>query len=275
MAKGDLPTAERRFSESLKLDPAVGTLLNLAACEEKQGKLASALAHFTNAKAQLPADDFRVGFTTERITSLSARVAKIIIKLTAASMADARITKDGAVLAQTQIDSPLVVDPGAPHVFVYEAPGLEPNRVEVTLKEGETQTIELGPRRAKPAPRPDETIVPPPAAAASEMSPRRTWAWVTGGAALAGIATGTITGIMTISAANTYKDNCDPSGECEPAGLDAAERGRTLRVVSPVAFAVGIAFGIASTYLFVTSSSSSSSSKKSATTTANGFILRF
>src|SRR5688572_21903825 len=48
-----------KFSESLRLEHAPGTVLNLADCEEKQGHLVSALALFRQVSRALPASDSR------------------------------------------------------------------------------------------------------------------------------------------------------------------------------------------------------------------------
>src|SRR5580692_11189003 len=56
--KGDWATACPKFAESQRLDPAPGTLLNLADCEEHLGQLASAYEHFKTAvETMAPSDD--------------------------------------------------------------------------------------------------------------------------------------------------------------------------------------------------------------------------
>jgi hypothetical protein len=49
---------------------------------------------------------------------------------------------------------------------------------------------------------------------------------------------GTITGVLTLNAAGTYRDHC-ARGECDSEGLSAASTGRTVSIISPIAFAVG------------------------------------
>jgi hypothetical protein len=269
MAKGDLATAEKRFTESLKLDPAVGTLLNLAACEEKAGKLVNALTHFMTARTQLPKDDFRVAFTNEKIDALTPRVPKIILKFPSGRPAKARVLKDGQELDANTLDSPVLVDPGT-HLIVYEN-----EKNEVTLREGEEKILELGASSKGSSAPPSPTSGPttttttttttqpkgpdtPADQASTTDNPKRTWAWVSAGVAVTGLATGAITGLMTISAASTYKDHCT-DGECDQDGLDAASTGRTTRWVSPIGFGIGIAAGIVSAWLFVSSSPSSPS----------------
>src|SRR5262245_42280867 len=110
MARGDLATACARLDESLKLDFAIGTLLNLATCEERRGKVASALEHFKLALSRLPKDDFRVGFTTERIGVLSPRVARISFHFATPPPPGTRVTCDG--IEVSSVDTPMSVDPG-------------------------------------------------------------------------------------------------------------------------------------------------------------------
>src|SRR5579862_4852149 len=56
--RGDWPTAYQSFLRSQKLEPAPGTLLNLALCEEKLGKVSSAADHLTQViEGLLSSDD--------------------------------------------------------------------------------------------------------------------------------------------------------------------------------------------------------------------------
>ena len=54
----------------------------------------------------------------------------------------------------------------------------------------------------------------------------------------AAIVTGAVTGVLTMSAASTYRNECR-EGVCTNEGLDAASTGRTMSVISPIAFVAG------------------------------------
>src|SRR5262245_21083695 len=60
--KGDWAKACGQFAESHRLDPAPGTLINLADCEEHRGLIASAHRHFLEAETQFKAGDSRVHY---------------------------------------------------------------------------------------------------------------------------------------------------------------------------------------------------------------------
>jgi hypothetical protein len=247
MARGDLSTACAAFAESLRLENAVGTLLNLATCEEKAGRLVAALEHFTNARAMLAKDDFRIPFATERIRETSRRIAHLTIR-PRASDAGLKISTDGAPLPQSMWSVPRAVDPGA-HEIVIEREGRPPIRIDVKLADGEVKVVDLEADKipaAAPVREPS-----PPEPSGSRPSP---FAWILGGIGVAGIATGSVTGVLAIGAANDYRDHCT-NGECDPEGLDAARTGRTMSVVSPIAFAVGAVALVASVYLFITTPS--------------------
>src|SRR3989442_15930933 len=57
--RGDTKVACERFSESYRLDAAVGTLLNLAACEEALHRLVDAWKSYQHVAESLPPDDDR------------------------------------------------------------------------------------------------------------------------------------------------------------------------------------------------------------------------
>jgi len=166
------------------------------------------------------------------------------------------VLRDGVEINPAALGSPLLVDPGA-HVLLVEMSGRPPQRTEVTLREGEEKVIEVaaGPTSSS-SKQIGDTAEPPQAATSSEGgSTRRTLMFVTAGVGVAGLTAGAITGLMTVNAASTYRARCT-NGECDSEGLAAASTGRTTSIVSPVAFAVGGVFAIASVYLFVSSPSS-------------------
>lgn len=142
MSRSDLATACARFADSLKLDPAVGTGLNLAACEERSGRLAAALEHFTAARAQLAKDDFRIAFTSEQIAKLSRRVAHLTLRLPTPPAPETRVVRDGIEVAPAAFNVATIVDPG-PHAVVVEARDRSPSKLRITLAEGEEKIVEL------------------------------------------------------------------------------------------------------------------------------------
>src|SRR5436190_7446935 len=59
MDSKDYETACKRFRESNRLDPAVGTMLNLAVCEEKRGHLATSWDLYRGSYEKLSPSDPR------------------------------------------------------------------------------------------------------------------------------------------------------------------------------------------------------------------------
>ena len=261
MASGDLATACARFRESMTVAPAVGTRLNLAACEEKSGKPSAALRDFLAAQEQLAKDDFRVAFTAERIALLAQRVAYITITASSVPPGGTRVVRDGEEISSAAWNVRVPVDPGA-HVVFIEIPGRSSFRSEFTLEERAEKVIDLAHEAARlPATRNEPAAPLPPEVMAG--GGRRTAACVVTGAGVAGLVVGTTAGILTVAAAGDYRDNCS-NGVCNDAGLDAASRGKTMSVVSPVALALGaVATGVG-IYLFATSTPAGAATPRSA-----------
>jgi tetratricopeptide (TPR) repeat protein len=81
MESKNYPDACQKFAESQKLDPAAGTAMNLATCEEKLGKLASAWQHWKEAIDVLPAKDDRIVFARSRVEELEKKLPRLQVTL--------------------------------------------------------------------------------------------------------------------------------------------------------------------------------------------------
>jgi hypothetical protein len=83
MVKGDLGAACEQFRASDKLDPAVGTELNLADCEEKRGRLASAWELYRTVADKLADNDERFAFARSHAQALKPRMPTLTLTLEA------------------------------------------------------------------------------------------------------------------------------------------------------------------------------------------------
>src|SRR5262249_49768377 len=83
MAAHDVDGACDLFARSLRVERALGTLLNLARCHEKQGKTASAWAEFSEAEASAKrgGDTQRADLARTHLTSLEKAVPRILIAI--------------------------------------------------------------------------------------------------------------------------------------------------------------------------------------------------
>ncbi|HEY1536742.1 MAG TPA: hypothetical protein VGF76_22125, partial [Polyangiaceae bacterium] len=102
--------------------------------------------------------------------------------------------------------------------------------------------VELDVSQPAPAsPAPESTALAPASNAPPAESQRKsnTPAYVIGGIGVAGIAVGSVTGILVFGKKSTVKDDCVGS-TCSSAGVSAANSGKTLAIVSDIGFGVGI-----------------------------------
>ncbi|MES1176523.1 MAG: hypothetical protein ABUL62_19525 [Myxococcales bacterium] len=241
----DYLNACAKFRESNRLDPALGTLFNIADCEEKLGRYATSWTLFEEVAQRLTPDDDRRAIAVKRAQGLEARVPRLTVHLTPSSHADAFVQRDGVALGSASLDTALPVDPGE-HVVVVEAPGTQPAQFRTSVGEGERAELVvsvgsvLAPGHGSGA----------PLNAGSSGSSRRAAVYVAGGIGAAGLVTGVVAGLLVLSHKSTVNDNC--SGKlCNQAGVDAAHSGKTLGVVTTVGLVTG-ALGLgAATYLLL------------------------
>lgn len=243
--KKNYELACQKFHESHRLDPAPGTVLNIADCEEKLGHVATAWTLYQEVMQKFPARDERYTIAQERVTALEPRIPKLAIRLASGAPAESVVRRDGVELKSASLDTPLPVDPGK-HEIVVEAPGRAKSSVTLEIAEGETKRVTVSPGAVSS--QSDKRGVK-----ASTSSGGKTAGYVLGGIGIVGIGIGTVTGLMVLSKKSTVDDNCNAQKVCNQTGKDAADSGKTLGTISGASFILGaVALG-AGAYLVLSS----------------------
>ncbi len=143
MDRGDYAAACPKLAESQRLDPGGGTLLNLAICHEKEGRLGTAYLELKAASSQAAKEGRkdREKIANERLAALESRVPRLAVHV-AGDDPELEVKVDGTTLRKPAWDLLTVVDPGA-HVIDASAPGKAPFRQTITLTEGESRTVHV------------------------------------------------------------------------------------------------------------------------------------
>ena len=256
MAAGSYDIACARFRDSDRLDPAVGTRFNLADCEERRGRVATAWSLFRGVLSELAQDDDRRPIAEERAKSLEARLPKLTLLRSAETPPGVQVRVDGVELGEASFGVPLPMDPGAHELSLTASEGAAPERSSFSLKEGEHSQLPIrlaGPNAARP---PASAAHDATDAPAEPYEARRRWAYVAGGVGVGGIAFGAVTGIVTLNKKSTADANCNSDREtCNSAGVDANETGKTFAALSGVGFGVGVVGLAVGAYLLLTTPS--------------------
>ncbi|HEX2873748.1 MAG TPA: hypothetical protein VHP33_20975 [Polyangiaceae bacterium] len=255
MAAGSYDIACARFRDSDKLDPAVGTRFNLADCEEKRGRVATAWSLFRGVLAELAEDDDRRPIAQARIEALEPRLPYLTMRRDQATPPGVRVRVDGVELGEGSFGVTLPMDPGAHDLALVPAEGGDGQRSTFTLREGERRDIPIRlseGAEAKPTDHTAGNVGFQPADGS-----QRKWAYVTGGVGAAAVAFGAVTGIITLSKKSTANANCSDRYEvCNSAGVEANESGRTFGALSTIGLSVGVVGLAAGAYLWLTAPSS-------------------
>ncbi len=213
----DTELACQRFAESEAEDPREGTLINLARCEEAQGKLATARQYWQQAAdlARALGDD-RVGYDLQELARIDGRVPRLTIQLEGDAPPETVVHRDDIEFAGGSLGVALPIETGR-HVVRASAPGREPQQYTVDLAEGEHRVLTVTPGPASPAaaaaanagaePEPDQT----------PNAGLRGLAYGLGGLGAVAVGTGVGFGIAALndagaSAGHCQGDSCDAQG---------------------------------------------------------------
>jgi hypothetical protein len=246
-----------RLAESERLDPKVGTLINLARCEEAIDKRASAMRHWDDAvKLAHASTDARESFVTEQRDKIAQSVPRLAVKLAPGVPPDTRVKLDGVEIGPGDLGAMAPVDAG-PHVIIASTSAGD-RQYPVTVVDDDVVTVTIDPRApapvvdsqssAQPASGPTTDAPSPeaPRPPASRGDTQRLIAYAAGGAAVFALGLGTAWGLQAISARN---DSRCANGACSnQAGVEAQQEGLDAGNRATVAFIVGgvlVAGGVA------------------------------
>jgi hypothetical protein len=234
MERSDFETAADLYGRSNTLFPAPTAALGEARALVKLDRLLDAYERYNalvtaNLGADAPeafkqaviAADKERGLVFERLPALVVKVE-----------GQGAVSLDGRPLPTAALGVKRLVNPGTHRIT---APGVA--RV-VSVREGQVLEVPIqipaGAEPPKPAPPPVEDDGDPGSA-------QRVTGYVMLGLGGAGVVASAVTGGLYLSARGTVDDECDEQALCSQAGLDAADRARTLGTVNLITFFGGIA----------------------------------
>lgn len=256
MQKGQISEACAKFAESQKLDPANGTMLNLAVCHEKEGKYGSAYKELqellgTLATSKNPDDRERARLANDRLRVVEKKVSRVTFDVSLLP-SDATLTLDDEKVADTA--TAVIVDPGS-HTVEATAPGKKPAKKSFAVSEPGTTTVKLD-ALEDVAPRPEPAAPAPPAPEKDEAAAPSFWTGqrVLGvglvGVGLVGIGVGSFFGLDTFEKRDARDPHCRGT-ICDAEGMRLHDQATSSATTSTIAFGAGAAALVVGTILFV------------------------
>ena len=242
MQSGDAKAACPKLEESQRLEPGVGTKLNLANCYEQIGRTASAWILFLEVESDTKRNGQveRQTMAHSRAAALQPTLSQIKIEVPEASRTTGlSVQRDGVPVGDPQWGLPIPVDPGV-HTVQVSAPGKKPWQTQVSVAKGASlQTISIPALQAAPV---ASTVSG--AADRPRSHAQRTAAYVSFGVSGAAAIVGSVFGLRAISKNNQSNDasSCDATDHCVQSGVNFRNDARSAGTVSTVAFAASGAF---------------------------------
>lgn len=244
----NLELACTKFGESLRLNPqAIGTLLNVALCDEKLGRIASALRRFREARERAIELNFaeHLKAADQKIAALTPDVPHLSLRFGKPPLPQTKVVVDDRVIPPAELDD-LLVDPGERTVTV-SAPGRITFQKKIMIEKGKQASVDI----------------PPLAKAQVSARPTIGKISVAGGAAM--LTAGVVLGFVAHRRYDAQFEapggggtpNCVPAvGDvpptCNGEGFSAVEKARTLGNVGTVVGSVGLAAVLVGGYLWYT-----------------------
>jgi hypothetical protein len=247
-----------KFADSQRLDPGVGTLLNLGLCYKQVGQTASAWSAYREAAslARSEGQPDREELARQEAAGLEPRLTKLVIEVPAdtARISGLEIKRDGGVVPQSLWGMAAPVDPGTQSIDV-SAPNKKPLHLEAKAEgPGATSKVVVPPLEDAPPPpvavaspgdaKPDPAT-PPPDQGAKDEHPGRTQRIIGYSVAGAGVLTGAVgTWFCLLSVAETKAADDTSNPEHKAQHQSDAQSARTVGFVGVGVGAAALIGGI-------------------------------
>lgn len=275
MDAGHIAEGCRKLEASRQLDPAPGTILNLAYCHEQEGKTATAMTEYDEAIALAKRDNRRdrVKFASAQMAALAPKLSRLTIAVPEASIiAELVISRDGSVVPRAAWNTAIPVDPGE-HAIEASAKGRQGWSTKVTIgKTADQQTVTvplLEPLPAEPRPPPPEPPPPAPSTSAPPVAttsappaapppppprahPRATLGYALGALGVFSIGIGSYFGVRALSKKSESDRTCPTATTCDGPGYSANQDAKTFADVSTITIALGVVGVGLGTYFVLT-----------------------
>ncbi|HEY1955000.1 MAG TPA: hypothetical protein VGH28_05295 [Polyangiaceae bacterium] len=248
MEQGKYAEACPKLESSERLDPGAGTLLNLAACYDKNGQTASAWVTYTDAAtASQDRHPDWAARATARAKALFPGLSHLTVDVPNAPDG-LEVKRDGKVLESGSYGTAMPVDPGH-HMIDATAPGKLPFHQEVDVGARGAQsnvTVKLDPAPVATVQHPEEhpttgaTTTEPALRDTGRGNGMRIAGLTVLGVGVAGVIVGGVFGGLAIGKKNDAAGMCLPDfSKCTSAGKAVVDDGLTFANVSTVAFIAG------------------------------------
>jgi hypothetical protein len=280
LAELDYGRACAMFAESFRLDPATGTLLALAICHERQGKLASAFREYEIVVARCKGEGRpdREQAARDKVTALQQQLSTLTIKTAEGQeVAGLEVRINGALIAPVDLARPLAVDGGI-HAIEVAAPGKQTWHGSVSVPaHAAAKTVVIPPLDdvvAVPvvtvavAPLPRPAVAPTRRTVDTAHTAERTGSsglsgaqWVgigTMGLGVAAFGTGTGFALRALSKNRESSSGCD-GDVCTASGRQDRLAARAAGNAASVAFVVGGALATVGLVIYVAGAHAASS----------------
>ena len=267
MNRGDFAAACPKLQASYKLDPATGTLLNLARCYENLGKLASAWGYYQQVadRSRQQGQAQRAAFAEGRARALEPKMARLTITVPESSrVVGLVVERGGKTVVSALFGESVYVDAGEYDV-VARAPEHQAFSRTVDVVDGQSITVDIP--GLEPAPERNATTLDildtgdsgsahgDASDRAARKSVRPLVGVVTGGVGLAAVAAGSGLGLWARSSYNDAFDQglCDrDTMMCNTVGKEQTQAAIDRANIATVVAGVGLGLAITGAVLYLT-----------------------
>lgn len=258
-----------KFAASQKLAPAIGTLLNLADCYEKNGQLASAWVRFHEAiaLAQRLGRPNREQTARDRADKLEPRLSKLSIS---AHPSVRHVSLDGIVLDSAVLETPIPVDSGR-HTVEASATGKQTFSTTIEISDKtRSVSVEIPELADESPPKTNASSIPQKTAPTTNETTnekgeargawplQKTIGLVAASVGVVGLGAGGYFGLRTSSLWEEAQAYCE-NLICERQGVDLTSQAMTAGNIATVSVIAGSAFVLGGAILFFTAPSAAPS----------------